>query len=75
MIPYHSPNILQQEEITRHDLFIKYAKVTVELNLKKCTSVWFVSLCRFLRVVFTIRALESDRSTCAIVEENAMLHK
>ena len=37
MIPYHSPNILQQEAITRHDLFIKYAKVTVELNLKKCT--------------------------------------
>ena len=45
MIPYHSPNILQQEAITRHDLSIKYAKVTVELNLKKCTSVWFVLVC------------------------------
>ena len=37
--------------------------------------MWFANLCRFLRVVFTIRALESDRSTCAIVEETAMLHK
>ena len=37
--------------------------------------MWFVNLCRFLHVVFTISALESDRSPCAIVEETAMLHK
>ena len=37
--------------------------------------MWLLNLCGFLRVVFTIRALESDRSTCAIVEETAMLHK
>ena len=34
--------------------------------------MWLVNLCDFLRVVFTISALESDRSTCAIVEETAM---
>ena len=34
--------------------------------------MWLVNLCDFLRVVFTISGLESDRSTCAIVEETAM---
>ena len=34
--------------------------------------MWLVNLCDFLRVVFTIHALESDRSTCAIVEETVM---
>ena len=37
--------------------------------------MWFANLCRFLHVVFAIRARESDRKTCAIVEETAMLHK